>query len=144
MPHNPFILSEGVQRFAIERRLHEAIIGLSGEATDIAIYVDTLAAVEVAARARTRALGQDIPNFNDYILAAATWCRIPLPFKPPEVAEYAHTVANAYLNERKREMIQEALGSRFLSASFDELNSMPSAVDFEHFKQYFLNFDRLK
>lgn len=137
----PLILSEGVQRFAISRGLHEA---LSGETTDITMYIDTLAAVDVAARARANALGPDQPHFNDYVLAASLWCHIPIPFKPPEVREYANTVAHAYVDQRKREMIKRALGSGFLSASFDELNSMSSAVDFEHFKQYFLNFDILK
>jgi hypothetical protein len=142
MPHNPLILSEGVQRFAIERGLHQAL-SPSGGATDIARYIDTVAAVDVAARARVRALRQDQPNFNDYMLAASLWCHIDYPFKPSLVREYANTVIHAYADERKREMIQQALGSRFLYSSFDELNSMSSAVDFEQFKQYFLNFDML-
>jgi hypothetical protein len=143
MPQIPAILSEGVQRFAIARRLHEAL-KLSGEATDnIARYMDTLAAVDVAARARASALGPDQPKPNDYMLAASLWCHIQYPFKPPEVSEYAHTVAHAYVDEERRKLIRQALGSRFLHSSFDQLDKIESALDFAEFKKDFLNFDML-
>jgi hypothetical protein len=139
MPETPLILSEDVQRFAIEVGLHHA---LSSESTEVTKYVNTLAAIDLAARARATALGHDQPHFNDYLLAASIWCLIPLPFKPPEVSAYPNAVADAYVKEDKRAMISRALGEGFLKSPFEELRAS-SVLDFEGFKEQFLDIGSL-
>jgi hypothetical protein len=109
--------------------------------TDVARYINTLSAIDVAAERRAIARGEEKPSIDDYRIAASILCFWDYPFKPPAIPEYRDkAVAAAYGWEAKQQAIADALGETFLytaSSEFEDLEAlsmadyMKNVIDFD-------------
>ena len=116
----PYVLPTQAQEFALKMGLDESL-GIEWDDAsphDIATYVNAVTAIDVVAQRIAESNSREAPNTEDYELAAAAWCKLQLPNKPQDIAEFSDVFQGSYPSDERRSSIANAVGPVLLEGSF--------------------------
>lgn len=117
-----YILSEKVQQFGREQDIYSKL----GSPDKVTLYVNTLAAIDVIAEARSKSAGR-ITQRDDYEFAGWLLCILPWtpPKAPPEVTRMTalrpKIVTDAFISSTRRKEIVQRLNLTRLGLSAEEI-----------------------